>query len=274
MHATALDPYQSNMHVHTHPGSSLPAAAHALQPALSTNHRLLLALLSQKWEHATPAAITEVFAEVLGQGDPVTAADMHIMQLASTLQHSAAPSTSAGPSQASPLRSPTPLSSNNHAAAVAAVMAAAGSSGLLGVAGGEVQQGAVNPAAAGMGPSGPWMDQAGAGVAVGVGPMSVGPGGAMVSPFQGGSAAVAVGSGAFAGGVAAGEQRHAGLVQCFGQLRSCSYGVQQYWHVLLIAEVAFVPCVQDVYPLSHWDMIIIHAMATRHALTLRRACRP
>lgn len=161
-----------------------------------------LDLLLQKWEHATPAAITEVFAEVLGQGDPVTGAEMHIMQLASTLQQSAAPTASAGPSQASPLRSPTPISSDNHAAAVAAVMAAAGSNGLLGVAGGEVQQGAVNPAAAGMGPSGAWMDQAG--VAVGVGPLASGPGGALVSPFQG-SAAMAVGSGAFAGGVAAGE---------------------------------------------------------------------
>ena len=48
-----------------------------------------------------------------------------------TACHVSAAAGSAGVSHPSPLRSPTPLSSDNHAAAVAAVMAAADNSGLL-----------------------------------------------------------------------------------------------------------------------------------------------
>lgn len=42
-------------------------------------------MLSQKWEHATAATIAETFADVVGQGDPVSAAEGHWMQLTASL---------------------------------------------------------------------------------------------------------------------------------------------------------------------------------------------
>lgn len=147
-----------------------------------------------KWEHGGGTAVPEAFAEVVGQGDPVAAAETYWMQLAATLQAGSGPTGSAGPS---PLRSPTPLSSDNHAAAVAAVMAAADTNGLLsggslGVAPGSVQDSGNHTAglaAAGM---------------PGLLPR-VGGSGAVVSPFEGSNAinAMAAAVAAAAGGAGA-----------------------------------------------------------------------
>lgn len=45
----------------------------------------------QKWEHAGGASVLEVFAEVVGQGDPLAAAEAYWKQLAATLQAGSGP---------------------------------------------------------------------------------------------------------------------------------------------------------------------------------------
>lgn len=53
-------------------------------------------LLLQKWEHATLPGVSDVFAEVLGPGDPMSAAEAYWMQLAVTLQQSSGPTGGGG----------------------------------------------------------------------------------------------------------------------------------------------------------------------------------
>jgi hypothetical protein len=50
-----------------------------------------LCLWLQKWEHATLPGVSDVFSEVLGPGDPMSAAETYWMQLATTLQQSSGP---------------------------------------------------------------------------------------------------------------------------------------------------------------------------------------
>jgi hypothetical protein len=88
----------------------------------------------QKWESSTVAEVNEALAEVLGAGDPVAAAEMHLASLAAAQ----APMQLAGAATAESLLTlGTPAqSSGNHsagavAAAAAAAAAAAGGGGLM-----------------------------------------------------------------------------------------------------------------------------------------------